>query len=359
MQPLLEQKTQPSPWATRTAPGKKKGPSVTLNAPSAEVQDLKDRYLAWMMATGYAEDSLKGAHSDLEWFFRFLRAAGISRIADVTPEVLADYSIWLRENKNRRNEGLTLSLAHVLHRLVGLKQFFKWLTKQMVILYDPAEDLEVPRVHRGLPHAILTQAEARRLLDAPDLTSPVGYRDKALLELLYATGIRTMELLRLKVEDVNVKGGTVFIRKGKGNKQRLIPVPPLSMGYVREYIERVRPRFGRRLWSNAPDQGFLFINYTGGHIDVNRLKEILTRHTKAAKIDKNVTALCLRHSIASHLLENGLDVRFIQEFLGHSRLDTTQIYAKVTLSGLRRSYNKTHPKEKRARGRKQILDEAQ
>jgi integrase/recombinase XerD len=344
MQPLLEQ-TAPAPWV----PKGKRGPSVRLHAPSAEVQDLKDRYVAWLIATGYAEDSIKGAHSDLEWFFKFLRAAGVSRIADVTPELLNEYSLWLREHKNYRNEGRTLGLAHVLHRLIGVKQFFKWLTKQMVVLYDPAEDLEVPRLHRGLPQTILTQAEARRMLDAPDLSSPVGYRDKALLELLYSTGIRTMELLRLKVEDVDLKANTVFIRKGKGNKQRLIPVPALSMGYVREYIEKVRPRFGMRLWSKAPDQGFLFINYTGGHIDVNRLKEILTRHTRAAKLDKNVTALCLRHSIASHLLENGMDIRFIQEFLGHQRLDTTQIYAKVTLSGLRRSYNKTHPKEKRLR----------
>lgn len=338
-----------------------KSPTATarsLNAPSAELQDLKDRYLAWMLGTGYAEDTLKGAHSDLEWFFKFLRGAGILRIADVTPEALNDYSLWIRENKNNRHEGKELSLIHVAHRLTGIKVFFRWLAQQMVVLYDPAEDLELPRVHRGLPHTILTQDEARRFLNAPDLKSPVGYRDKALLELLYATGIRTKELVRLKVEDVDLKSAAVLVRQGKGRKDRLIPIPALTAGYLKEYIEKVRPRFASSTYNKAPDQGFLFISFTGKWITAARLKEVFDRNGKAAKLDKRVTAMTLRHSIASHLLENGMDIRFIQEFLGHEQLSTTQIYAKVTLSGLRKSYNKAHPKEQRVRSRNQILDES-
>lgn len=332
-------------WRGQTRP-------VNLFAPSAEIQELKDRYMTWMLATGYTEDTMRGAHSDLEWFFRYLAGAGISRVADVTPELLNEYSLWLRENKNRKNEGTTAGLLHIAHRLIGLKQFFKWLAKQMIVLYDPAEDLEVPRVHRGLPKTILTQDEARRLLETPDLSSPVGYRDKALLELLYATGVRTKELINLKVDDVNLDEQTVLVRQGKGKKDRLCAIPPLTAGYLKEYIEKVRPRFARSMWSKGKDEGYLFLNYTGGAINVGRLKDVLRRIQTSSGIGKTVTCMVLRHSIASHLLENGMGMRYIQEFLGHERMDSTQVYAKVTLSGLKKHYNKTHPKERRANAEK-------
>jgi integrase/recombinase XerD len=210
--------------------------------------------------------------------------------------------------------------------------------------------LEIPKIHRGLPKTILTQEEARRLLDAPDLSSPVGYRDKALLELLYATGVRTKELIRLKVEDVNLKDQTIFIHQGKYRKDRLIPVPVSTAGYLKEYMERVRPRFVKSMYHQGEDKGFLFLSYTGTPLLANKLKDIFKRTTKAAGLDKHITAMTLRHSIASHLLENGMDMRYIQEFLGHERMDSTQVYSKVTLTGLRKHYNKAHPKEKRVRG---------
>ncbi len=325
---------------------------VTCNAPSPEIQDLKDRYMTWMMATGYTDDSMYGAHSDLEWFFRYLAGAGVERIADVTPELLNEYSLWFRANKVRKNEGTTGSLLHLAHRLIGVKCFFRWLSRQMIVLYDPAEDLEVPRVHRGLPKVILTQEEARSFLDSPDLSSPIGYRDKALLELLYATGVRTKELINLKVDDVNLDEQTVLVRQGKGKKDRLCAIPPLTAGYLKEYIEKVRPRFARSMWSKGKDEGYLFLNYTGGAINVGRLKDVLRRIQTSSGIGKTVTCMVLRHSIASHLLENGMGMRYIQEFLGHERMDSTQVYAKVTLSGLKKHYNKTHPKERRANAEK-------
>jgi len=140
-----------------------------------------------------------------------------------------------------------------------------------VILYDPAEDLELPKQPSELLHVILTQEEARRFLDAPDLRSPVGYRDKALLELLYASGVRTAELLRLKVSDIDVKSNIVHVRQGKGRKDRDVPIPSLAMNWVREYIEKVRPAFAKR---RRVDDGTLWLNYTGGLLDKNRLVEV-------------------------------------------------------------------------------------
>ena len=273
---ITEQKPQRRYW-----PGHQ-GRPVMSSAPSVELQDLKDRYMAWMMATGYAEDSLKAAHADIEWLFRFLAGAGIARIADVTPEGLNDYSLWFREHKSMKNESQTVSLMHIAQRLIGVKQFFKWLAHSMIVLYDPAEDLELPRIHYGLPKTILTQEEVRKLLDAPDLKSPVGYRDKTVLELVYATGIRTAELFKLKVSDVDLKARTVFVRLGKGGKDRLLPLPGLTVGYLTEYIEKVRPRFIKN--AKGGDHGTLFVSYTGTAFDRQKLCVLFKRATKTAKL---------------------------------------------------------------------------
>lgn len=318
------------------------------SAPKGEFRELKDRYLTWLISTGYAETTIKGAHADLEWLLRYLDMRAVKRAADMTPEVLENFSLWLRDRKNFHHEHQTLSLAHVVHRLTTLKCFCRWLVKGMVILQDPSEDLEMPRLGERLPRVILTQEEARAMLDAPELRSPVGYRDKALLELLYATGVRTNELVKLRVSDLDFKARSVFVRKGKGNKQRLVVVPAEPMGYAREYVEKVRPRFAKRM--KGGDDGTLFLNYTGAHVEINGLCALIRKNAKLAKLDKHVTALTFRHSLASHLLENGMDIRFIQEMLGHEKMSTTQVYAKVTLSGMMKHYNKHHPREKRFRG---------
>lgn len=315
---------------------------------AGEIRGLKDRYIAWLLSTGYAEATYKNAHADLEWLLRYLEMQAVSRIADMTSEVLDGYSLWMRDRQNAYHENRAITLSTVLHRLTSLKGFCRWLVKEMVVFQDPAEDLEIPRMPAQMPKVILTQEEARKLLDAPDLRSPVGYRDKALLELLYATGTRTSELLKLRVSDLDFKARTVFVRKGKGNKDRLLVVASEALGYTREYVEKVRPRFAKRM--KKGDDGTLFLNYTGAKVEINAICAIIRRTTKAAGLDKHITALTFRHSIASHLLENGMDIRFIQEFLGHEKMSTTQVYAKVTLSGLRKHYNKHHPRERRFRG---------
>jgi integrase/recombinase XerD len=325
----------------------KAGKAIDSTAPKTEARELADRYLSWLVATRYSPETVKGAANDLEWFLRYLEAREIERIADVTEDTLGDYSLRLREQRNMWHEDRKISLSHVSHRLGTLKQFFRWLMEQMIILTNPAEDLELPRLSAWLPQTILTQKEAQRLMDAPDLKSPVGYRDKALLEVLYSTGIRTGELLRLKVSDFDPKNRTLFVSEGKGGKDRVLPLPMIAAGYLKEYVERVRPKFAKAL---KQDKGVLFLNYTGSPLTRCRMLDLFRRTTKAAGIDKRVTAMILRHSIASHLLENGMDIRYIQEFLGHSKLSTTQIYSKVTLTGLRKMYNKSHPQEKRNRG---------
>jgi len=356
--PILVEAAKPTFVEAKKQKVKIPQPKNLATAPRGELRDLKDRYLMWLVSTGYAETTVDGSHSDLEWLLRYLDMRGVARAADMTREVLENYSVWVRERQNHYHEDRKVSQAQVLHRLTTLKSFCRWLTKEMIVLQDPAEDLETPRMPTNMPRVILTQEEIRKLLDMPELRSPIGYRDKALLELLYATGLRTQELFSLRVSDLDFKARTVFVRKGKGNKDRLIVVASEALGYVREYIEKVRPRFAKNIKGNDRrlkhmkngDDGTLFLNFTGAKVEMNRLCHIIKTYTKAAGIDKHITAMTFRHSIASHLLENGMDMRFIQEFLGHVKMTTTQIYAKVTLSGLRKHYNKHHPREKRFRG---------
>lgn len=304
-----------------------------------ELWDYKDRFIAWMKNTGYSPVSVKGAHADLSWFLRWLEPMNVVRVADITAETLEHYSFSLRELRN----GLPPSPGHVARRLYSLKNFFKWLMTEAAVLYDPAEDLELPKLPQELPHTILDQKEVRRFLDAPNLRSPVGYRDKALLELAYGSGVRTAELVGLKTSAIDVKRNVVIVRQGKGRKDGEVPVPPLTMLWVKEYIEKVRPAFAAR---RRRDDGTLWLNYTGGVLDKNRLVGVFKHYRQVAGLDKHVTTLTLRHSIASHLLENGMDIRSIQVFMRHEKLSTTQIYSKVTLTGLDKHYRRAHPRER-------------
>ena len=343
MQPQLEELVTPF----EAAPRKKRASKGRGFVASAELRELKERYLSWMLATRYAESTIAGANEDVEWLYRFLTLRGIERIADVTPELLNEYSLWFREHKPRQNEAKAVSIHHLVHRLNGARWFFKWLAQNMIVLADPAEDLEIPRIVRSLPQTILTQEEARRLMDAPNLKSPVGYRDRALLEVAYGTGIRSGELFKLQVSDFDPKARTVFVRQGKGGKDRIIPLPATAAGYLAEYVAKVRPKFAAGM--KGGDDGTLFVNYTGGKLDSSRMADLFRRSTASAGIDKHVTCMVLRHSIATHLLENGMSIRYIQEFLGHEDMRTTTLYSKATLKGLRRHYNKHHPREKRSR----------
>ncbi len=293
----------------------KSGKVIIPAAPKSELRELADRYLAWLVTMRYSEATIKGSGADICWLLRYLEDHKIERVADVTAETLENYSLWIRKLRHFRHENRGIGLAHILHRLSTTKQFFRWLEKQMIILVDPAENLELPRLGISLPQTILTQQEAQRLLDAPDLRSPVGYRDKALLEVVYSTGIRITEMFKLKVADFDCKNRTLFVHEGKGGKDRILPLPMTAAGYLKEYIERVRPKI---IKYQKRDNGILFLTHTGRAFDRSAMIFLYRRSTKAAGIDKHVTSMTLRHSIASHLLENGMDIRYIQEFMGIS-----------------------------------------
>jgi len=230
-----------------------------------------------------------------------------------------------------------LSPRSVARHVVALRNFFRYLLREAKVKTDPTTDVEAPKVGRSLPK-YLTTAEVDALLQQPDLSTPAGLRDKAMLELLYATGMRVSELVNLRWEDFEVNLGVVRCR-GKGGKERLIPVGKTALRVVEAYV-----RHGRSKFVKNPAVPFLFLNRRGGPLSRVGFWGILARYGVAAGITTPLTPHLVRHSFATHLLERGADLRSIQLMLGHSDISTTQIYTHVVKDRLKQVYRAYHPR---------------
>jgi integrase/recombinase XerD len=226
-------------------------------------------------------------------------------------------------------------------KIAAAKSFFKFLTDEHKVEINPTENIASLKVGRALPKPI-SVAQARRLLDEPNKgTTPEAKRDKAMLELLYASGMRVSELVALDVEHVDTRGG--FVRCiGKGNKERMIPIYPKAAQATAEYISEARPKIVQH---NIKEKA-LFLNVRGERLTRQGLWQILKGYAKSAGIDVEVTPHTLRHSFATHMLNGGADLRTVQELLGHANISTTQVYTHLTSEHIRATYEKSHPRAK-------------
>ncbi|MDN5311399.1 MAG: integrase/recombinase XerD [Thermoanaerobacteraceae bacterium] len=219
----------------------------------------------------------------------------------------------------------------------AIKSFYHFLVMERLIEKDPTLNLDTPKLEHRLPR-VLTLNEVEQLLNQPDTSVIWGFRDKTMLELLYATGIRVSELILIKVEDLNVEMG--FLRCfGKGSKERIVPVGSVALKYLDIYINEVRPKFLKE-----QDNGILFLNHLGKGLTRQGFWKIIRKYAQKAGIEKHITPHTLRHSFATHLLENGADLRSVQEMLGHADISTTQIYTHITRSKIKEVYDRTHPR---------------
>lgn len=224
-------------------------------------------------------------------------------------------------------------------KIAAIRSFFAFLLAEGKLQENPAESLASPKLGKSLPKT-LSVAEVRRLLEAPSqLATPDGLRDRAMLELLYATGMRVSELVALNPENVNTVEGYVRCF-GKGSKERLVPVHPQAAGVVADYIERARPK----LLNHQHQELALFLNQRGQRLTRQGFWQILKGYAQAAGLQGRVTPHTLRHSFATHMLSGGADLRSVQEMLGHRNISTTQVYTHLTSEHVRRSYEKSHPR---------------
>lgn len=314
--------------------------SPTRSRASATSASLFHGYLAafldWSHGAGYTERTCETRENVIRWFIAWCAERGIAKPQEVTRPILERYQRHLYHY--RKSNGEPLGYSTQVHRVVPLKSFFKWLARENHILYNPAADLAMPRLPRRLPKHVLTQAEVETVMNQPELATPAGVRDRAILETLYSTGMRRMELVNLKVFDVDTERGSVMIREGKGRKDRFIPVGARACAWLDRYRDDVRP-----LLVAAGDDATLFLTDYGEPFIKRRLGDLVRRYVQAANIGKSGSCHLFRHACATHMLENGADIRFIQALLGHADISTTQIYTEVSLTKLKAVHELTHP----------------
>ena len=268
---------------------------------------------------------------DLRLLMKSLQLKADEELLQVSRQQLIAYLVRLKQ------EGRAAST--VARKLASIKAFYRFLTAERYIRRNPAEVLEAASRGLHLPKVLSVQ-EVERLLDEPNLGTLDGYRDKTMLELLYATGMRVSELVNVPVKNVDMKMQYVIVM-GKGSKERMLPLGRTALHYLEHYLSVVRPQ----LLHGKPDAAAeLFVTGWGGPMTRERFYEIIVAYGKSAGISKRVTPHMLRHSFATHLLNNGTDLRIVQELLGHADISTTQIYTHLDVERLREVYDKTHPR---------------
>jgi integrase/recombinase XerD len=297
---------------------------------------LAAAYLEALRVLNYSERTVESRQHHLREFIRWALERSLSRPAEVTKPILERYQRHLYHY--RKKDGQPLSFRSQHGCLVPVRAFFKWLCRHNHLLANPAADLDLPRAEKRLPRHVLTASEAERVLGTPDVGEPLGLRDRAILETLYSTGMRRMELAHLKLYDLDQERGTVFVRQGKGKKDRMIPMGVRAFGWVRRYLDEARPSL-----SLTPDEGIVFLTNVGLVFEVNRLTQLVRGYVDAAELGKTGACHLFRHTCATLMLENGADIRFIQQLLGHEKLETTQIYAQVSIRMLKEVHTRTHP----------------
>jgi integrase/recombinase XerD len=280
---------------------------------------------------GYSDNTLAAYRNDLSQFLLYLGGrSDVDGWATVSQDVIIDYVLILRER--------AYSSATVARKVAAIKSFFHFLVAESDIRVDPTAALDAPRVKKRLPRP-MSQGDVDKLLAEPGLTKgPKGLRDTALIEMLYATGMRVSEIVALNVDDVNIASASVRCF-GKGGKERVIPIYDQAVSAIRAYVDE-----GRMAYLRDRQEKALFLNARGTRLTRQGLWLIIKEYVEAAGIEVQVTPHTLRHSFATHLLDGGVGLREVQQLLGHSNVSTTQIYTHVSTTRLRDAYDQSHPR---------------
>jgi integrase/recombinase XerC len=302
------------------------------------MQEIFNRYINYLEAEkGASPYTVRNYTYDLvgnyargaeRGFFQFLRLKKIDSLEAVDKNVLRGYISWLM--------GQGVVKPSIARKLSAIRSFYRYLMREEILPANPLEKASSPKLDRRLP-SFLTVEETVRLLEAPDLATPQGKRDRALLELLYASGLRVSELVSLNLEQVNLDTNEIRVW-GKGSKERMVLIGSPAAQALSNYLNRGRPELMGRERNNA-----LFLNRYGKRLPARRVQKILEKYARLAGIDKWVHPHLLRHTFATHLLDGGADLRVVQELLGHAQLSSTQIYTHLSQSQARKIYLSAHP----------------
>jgi integrase/recombinase XerD len=292
------------------------------------------QFLTWTSSVGYSADTVRIRETTLGWFLTWCEERSILAPQDLTRQVIERYQQHLHQHRKR--DGQPLTYGSQVNRLNPVRAFCKWLLRENLVLADPAAALVLARPPRRLPQ-VPTLVQVETILNGADITSAVGVRDRAIMEVFYSSGLRRAELLSLKCHEADLSAQVLWVREGKGRKDRVVPVGERACAWVSQYLDRIRLQYVQ-----GQDPQTLFL------MDVNRpfTKSALTSrigdYVRAAGLVRGACHL-LRHAMATHMLENGADIRYIQAILGHSDLETTAIYTHVSIGKLKEVHAATHP----------------
>ncbi len=304
----------------------------------SDLHALKEQYCQHLAVIRFAPGTIKRYGYFLSRFLVYLEEEG-SDITAITKDAIQAYQARLYETVNRRGE--PNSVFHQNNNLKAIKGFCRFLAENNYLMSDPARDVSYARTPRRLPRSILTGPEVKRVIYAPNTKTAIGYRDRAIIEVFYSTGIRRNELINLELADMDYLGGFVRVNSGKGNKDRVVPIGKIACRYVENYVKAVRPMLVK-----DPTDNHLFLTMGGRKISENRVWQLIKMYSKKSKVNKNITTHTFRHTCATLMLRNKANIRHIQELLGHSSLESTQVYTRVSIADLKDVHSRCHPREK-------------
>jgi integrase/recombinase XerD len=289
-------------------------------------------FLEFLQVRHYSPATISSRRESLKLFFRYLEKVGLTDLREVTRRTICDYQAWLMER-------FATNSVHV--HLIALRRFFEHLEVIDAIFLNPCAGLCLPKLEDRLPRGILTPTETRALLDAPDTRTPLGVRDKAILELFYSTAVRLGEMTRLTVEDVDHENGFCRVNRGKGAKDRVVPMGRMACDWVRNYLEQVRPA-----WSKDREERALWLARRVPHQPLKKqmIAVLVRRYAIRAGLTQTLSPHLLRHCCAAHLVSNGSSIASVQRLLGHRSLQTTQRYTRVSIPEVKRSFQQAHPR---------------
>jgi len=312
-----------------------KEPIGDISNPNGLYRQLLN-YFEYSAVNHISPETLDRAEAYLRAFIQWCEDRDIQTPAEVTTEVMERYKSHLFHHRKKNGKPLTPDTQR--NRLSNIKSFFRYLVKSKQVLFNPLAELEMPRKRTRLPRDILSQEEIARVLKQPKTETRFGVRDRAIMETLYSTGIRRLECVKLELKDVDFNRETLFVRHGKGGRERMLPIGKTALHWLDRYVNEVRAYHASLINSQA-----LFLTQFGKPLSAGFLSDQVTRYFKRAGLEKDGSSHLFRHSMATHMLENGADLRYIQAMLGHSDVGTTEIYTHVSISQLQLIHAKTHP----------------
>ncbi len=274
----------------------------------------------------------------LNRFFSYLKNHKITHVDQITKDIVMAYQVEVYQSLTFK--GTPYSIAHQNSMISAVKQFLAFLKDNDYIMVNSARHVRYASGSQSLPGSILTKSEARKIMQAPDTRTVLGYRDRTILEVLYSSGIRKTELRNLTINDVDYHDGLIRVQ-GKGRKERIVPIGRIACRYLENYIKSVRTELIRDPYNDT-----LFLSLRGRRFNHSTVWKLVKKYAKKAKIRKNVHCHTFRHSCATAMLKNKADIRSIQEMLGHASLKSTQIYTRINITDLKEVHSKCHPRER-------------